>query len=102
MVAAGAKFLAAGTRVEIAEPGPVPHWSTWDDDKQRTSTPVKKRLQQMFFKGDRRIRAEIVYISSESERERMKTRGLVKLQIKDPAGSLIVITAGASQLRAVG
>ena len=33
-----------------------------DDDGQRTSTPVKKRLQKLFFRGDKRVHAEVVYI----------------------------------------
>ena len=71
----------------------VPTWSTWDDDGQRTSTPVKKRLQKQFFAGDKRVSAEVVYITNESERDKLRRSGRVKVQLRDPAGSLIVITA---------
>ena len=54
------KNLAAGTKVRIAESMDVPEWSQWDDDKGRISGSVKKRLQQMFFRGDRKLTAEVV------------------------------------------
>jgi len=97
-----AKFLAAGTRVKVAQPTDVPAWSTWEDDRQRTSTQVKKRLQQLFFRGDRRIAAEVLYVSSEDERDRLRRSGRVKVQLRDPAGCLIVITADAANLRRAG
>lgn len=93
------KFIAAGTRVKISNPTSVPSWSTWDNDGGRTSTPVKKRLQQLFFKGDRRVTAEVVYVASESERDKLRANGRVKLQLRDPAGSMITITAPAENLR---
>jgi len=100
MMRAGAKFMAAGTRVKVNNPGAVPQTSVWDDDGQRTSTSVKKRLQQLFFKGDRRISAQIVYVGSESERERLRRKNQIKVEIRDAAGSCIVITAGTGDVRA--
>ncbi|MBI5864180.1 MAG: hypothetical protein HZB38_06705 [Planctomycetes bacterium] len=95
---ASSKFVAAGTRVRVRDAGPVPSWSEWDCDGGRTSTSVKKRLQKQFFSGDKRISAEVLYISNESERERMRGKGRVKLQIRDAAGSLLVISACAENL----
>jgi hypothetical protein len=95
------RSIAAGTKVKMATPATVPVWSTWDDDGHRTSNSVKKRLQQMFFKGDRRIAAEVIYISSESEREKLRNLSRCKLQIRDAAGSVIVITADSTQLKAI-
>lgn len=93
-----AKHYTAGARVKVADPGPVPQWSAWDDDRQRTSTPVKKRLQQLFFKGDRRVTAQIVYIGSETVRQQLKKKGQIKVQLRDPSGSTITITADANNL----
>src|SRR5512135_2637009 len=90
--------IGAGARVRIRQPGPVPEWSTWDDDGQRTSTPVKKRLQQLFFRGDKRVQAEVVYIGNESVRDRLKSKGQVKVELRDPAGACIVIIADATNL----
>ncbi len=92
------KYLAAGTRVRVAEPGAVPEWSSWDDDHGRTSTSVKRRLQQLFFRGDRRIVAEVVYISNESQRDKLRSLGRAKVQAKDPAGSMVVFTAEVESL----
>lgn len=92
--------LAAGTRVKVKAPGSVPQWSAWDDDHQRTSTPVKKRLQQLFFRGDRRITASIVYIGSEALRDRLRARNQVKVELRDPAGASIVILADSQNLTA--
>lgn len=94
-----AKFVSAGTRVKIASAMSVPEWSSWDNDGGRTSTPVKKRLQQMFFKGDKRIQAEVVYVPSESERDKLRASGRVKVQLRDAAGSMITITAPADALK---
>ena len=95
-----AKFISAGTRVKVAKPVQVPTSSTWDDDGGRCSTPVKKRLQQMFFRGDKRISGEVVYIGSEDIRVRLKNKGLVKVLIRDAAGSMITITAPTENLKA--
>lgn len=92
------KNLPAGTRVRVQTPGPTPSWSEWDDDKQRTSTPVKRRLQEMFFRGDKKLQAEVLYIGNESERDKLKRNNRVKVQLRDPSGSMIVITADATNL----
>lgn len=94
------KSLAAGAKVRIKEPGPVPQWSEWDEDGQRTSGPVKKRLQRMFFQGDKRIHAEVLYVPNETERDKLRNLGRCKVQIRDSAGSSIVITADATNLHA--
>ncbi len=85
--------LGSGTKVKVREPALVPAESIWDDDHQRTSTPVKRKLQEAFFKGDKKILAEVVYVGSDSLRERLKAKGQVKVQLRDPAGSSIVVTA---------
>lgn len=90
--------LAAGTRVKVKQPGLVPEWSVWDPC-QRTSNAVKKRLQTMFFRGDRRVSAEIVYIASESVRQRLRAQGRIKVELRDVAGSSVVILADANNLR---
>ncbi|MEP0847681.1 MAG: hypothetical protein HRF50_12800 [Phycisphaerae bacterium] len=100
MAIGNVKFISAGTRVKVRTPGDVPAWSEWDDDHQRTSVSVKRRLQKLFFAGDRRIGAEVVYVSNEAQREKLRTAGRVKLQLRDPAGSIIVITAPLENLAA--
>lgn len=95
------KALAGGTKVVVANPGPVPEWSEWDDDGGRTSGSLKKRLQEMFFRGERKITAEIVYVSSESEREALKRKGRVKVRLKEPSGSMLVVTADSTNLKTV-
>lgn len=92
------KSMAAGTRVKVKKPGAVPVDSTWDDDGQRTSTPVKRRLQQLFFKGDKRVSASVVYVSSETLRARLKNRKQVKVELRDAAGASIVIVAPSENL----
>lgn len=99
MIKASSRHLAAGTRVRVSRPGPVPSGSTWDDDGHRTSNYVKRRLQQLFFKADKRIHAEIVFIASETERERLRRKGMVKVQLRDPAGCMIVISAPVEHLQ---
>jgi hypothetical protein len=92
------KYLAVGAKVKVIEPMEVPEWSTWDDDKGRTSGPVKKRLQGMFFRGDKKVVGEIVYISKESVREKLRRNGQVKVRVRDQSGSILVITADPAKL----
>jgi len=92
------KYLAVGTKVRVSQPMEVPEWSTWDDDRGRTSTPVKKRLQSMFFKGDRKVTAEVVYVSKESERERLRRKGRIKLRLREASGVALNIIADPSVL----
>ena len=95
-----ARTLAAGTRVKVKAALETPEWSVWDSDGQRVSNSVKKRLQQLFFKGDRRVSASIVFITKESERERLRRTKRVKVEVRDPAGCSVIITAGAEDLKA--
>jgi hypothetical protein len=92
------KHLAVGTKVRVAEPMEVPEYSTWDDDGGRVSSSIKKRIQNLFFRGDRKLAAEIVYISKESERERLRRKGLIKVRIRDKAGCFLTLTADPSTL----
>ncbi|GAB4525867.1 MAG: hypothetical protein Kow00133_14580 [Amphiplicatus sp.] len=90
--------LAAGTKVKVAVPGDVPEYSTWDDDGGRISGNLKKRLQGLFFAGNPKIHAEIMYVSRESERARLRRKGLVKVRLRDPAGCSLTITADPNNL----
>lgn len=95
-----AKSISAGTRVKIRNPGEVPDWSMWDDDGQRVSNSVKRRLQQLFFRADRRVYGTVVYIIKESEREKLRRNGWVKVEVRDSAGSTVIFTADAENLNA--
>ena len=90
------KQLSVGAKVRVVQPMDVPEGSEWDDDKGRISASLKKRLQLQFFRGHAKVMAEIVYVGKESERERLRRKGLVKLRLRDPAGSMLTITAPAT------
>jgi hypothetical protein len=92
------KYMAVGSKVRVSEPMEVPDWSTWDDDRGRTSSSVKRRLQAAFFRGDRKVSAEVVYISRESEREKLRRQGRIKLRVREPSGAMLSITADPSHL----
>jgi hypothetical protein len=93
------KNLAAGTKVRVITPGEPPEWSEWEDDHGRLGPPVKKRMQQMFFRGDRKITAEIVFVGSESERDELRRKGRVKVRLKEASGAVLVITADATNIQ---
>lgn len=95
---ASVKYVAAGTRVKVRDAGPVPVWCEWENDGGRTSTPVKKRLQKQFYSGDKRIAAEVIYVGNESERDKLRGLGRVKVQVRDQAGSILVFTAPTDNL----
>jgi len=90
--------FAAGTRVKVVAPMEIPEWSRWEDDRGRVSTPVKKRLQSAFFKGDRKVNAEVLYISKEGEREHLRRQGRIKIRARDASGSAVVFVAEAGAL----
>jgi len=92
------KYLGEGTRVRVTQPMDVPGSSIWDEDGGRVSTRVKKMLQQRFFRGDRHLSAEVMYVARESEREQLRRKRLVKLRLRDPAGSTLVLTADPAML----
>ena len=95
-----AQSIGAGTRVRVQASGPVPEWSAWDEDGHRVSSAVKRRLQQLFFQGDRRVSGQVVYITRESEREKLRRHGRVKIEVRDSAGCSVIITADSTNLRA--
>jgi hypothetical protein len=98
MLLATQAALPAGGRVRVKAPTSVPEWSVWDPC-QRTSTSTKRRLQELFFRGDKRIQGEVVYITSESLRKRLRNQGRTKVELRDSAGASIVIVADAKNLR---
>lgn len=95
------KYLAAGTKVRVIEPTNVPTWSEWDDDHGRTSPSLKRRLQTLFFQGDRKLTAEVVYIHNETEREKLRRLGRVKVRVRDPSGAMLAFTADPANLVAI-
>ena len=97
----GKAYLGVGAKVRIIEPMDTPDWSTWDDDKGRTSATIKKRLQSMFFQGNKKIQAEVLYIARESERARLRRKGQIKLRLRDASGSMLNITADPAFLTSV-
>jgi len=52
----------------------------------------------MFFKGSNKITAEVVYVAKESDREKLRRLGRIKVRLRDPSGSMLVITADPQQL----
>ena len=92
------KHLAVGTKVRVAEPMDVPEDSKWEDDHGRISPSLKKRIQAQFFKGEKKLVAEVMYIAKESEREKLRRKGLIKIRVRDPAGSILILTADPSKL----
>ncbi len=94
----GSRHMPVGAKVRVKEPMDVPEYSVWDDDKGRSSTPVKRRLQSMFFRGDKKVTAEVMYIPKESDREKLRRNGLVKLRVREASGSMVNITADPAKL----
>ncbi|MHC4441372.1 MAG: hypothetical protein ACYTF1_00265 [Planctomycetota bacterium] len=86
------KNFPAGTKVKVAKAVEVPLSSKWDDDRGRISTPAKKKLLQRFFEGDEKITAEILYVSKESERNKLKKAGQIKIRLRESSGATLIIT----------
>lgn len=91
--------LVSGTPVKVITPGPPPPGVEWDDDKQRTSGPVKKRMVEMFFRGDKKLRSEVAWIVSESARDELKRKGLMKVKVRESSGTTLTFTVPAANLR---
>jgi len=93
------KHLGVGSKVRVVEPMGVPQRSTWDDDHGRISPTVKRRLQTQFFQGNPKVSAELVYVPKETEREKLRRQGLVKIRLRDPSGATLTITADPKTLQ---
>ena len=52
----------------------------------------------MFFQANRKVIGEVVYVGKESEREALRHLGRVKIRVRDPGGSMLIITADSSNL----
>lgn len=94
------KTLTVGSKVRAAQPIDAPEGIQWDDDGGRTSGLLKKRLIASFFKQDKRVAAEVVYIAKESEREKLRRKGLVKIRLRHQSGSMLNITVDPRYLTA--
>jgi hypothetical protein len=94
------RSVTAGSRVKVVEAGPVPQGSEWDEDNQRTSTSTKKRLQKLFFEGNKKVQAEVVFVASETDRERLKRNKQIKVLVREPSGSSAVFTVDAENVTA--
>lgn len=94
------KALTVGTKVHVVAPMGTPDNVQWDDDGGRTSGLLKKRLIESFFKKDKRIVGEVVYIAKESERENLRRRGLLKIRLRHQSGSMLVVTIDPKNLTA--
>jgi hypothetical protein len=85
------KSLTVGAKVMVNQAMDAPEGVKWDDDAGRTSGLLKKRLISSFFKQDKRITAEVVYIGKESEREALRRKGLIKIRLRHISGSMLTI-----------
>lgn len=92
------KTFPVGAKVRIKSPTSVPDWCEWDDDAGRSSTSVKKQLQKKFFDKNTKLSAEVMYIAKESEREALRKKKRIKIRLRDPSGSSIIITADPNDL----
>jgi hypothetical protein len=92
------QVLASGAKVKLIAPIEVPIWSEWDDDRGRVATHVKGVIRQRFFKGDRKVAAEVVYIPNETERTKLRKLGRTKIRLRMPSGESIVIVAELATL----
>jgi len=91
--------LVSGTPCKVITPGPPPPGIEWDDDHQRTSSQLKKRMIENFFRGNKKMKAEIAWITSESVRDQLRRKGFMKVKVRESAGSMITFTAPAANLR---
>jgi hypothetical protein len=94
----GGKALSSGTQVRVIRPGPVPLGMEADDDRGRLGVQVKKRMMEQFFKGDKKLKAEIAWVTSESEREGLRRKGLTKIKVKEASGNTLIFTAPMNNL----
>jgi hypothetical protein len=90
--------LSTGSKVRLAAPMAVPDWCEWDDDRGRVSNHVKAIIRERFFKADTKLTAEIVHVSKETEREKLRKLGRAKVRVRMPSGDTITITVEADKL----
>lgn len=92
------QVFSAGSKVRVVAPMEVPTWCEWDDDRGRVSNHVKQTIRDKFFKGDPKLNAEILHISSEGEREKLRKAHRTKVRVRMPSGDTVVITVELDKL----
>lgn len=92
------QVFSTGSKVKLIAPMEVPTWCEWDDDRGRVSNHVKQVIRERFFKGDTKLSAEIIHVSSETEREKLRKQGHTKVRVRMPSGDTIVITVELEKL----
>ena len=70
----------------------------WDDDFQKTSPYVKKQLIRKFFSQNKKVKGEIIYITSESKKMELKKKSLIKIRLKEISGTSVIISCPINYL----
>ena len=84
--------LAANTKVKAAQTGNPPEGVEAIKDLH-TNPRTRKQLIEGFWKGQRGITAQIAYIGSDTERERLRKAGKVMVLISDFSAQHVSIIA---------
>lgn len=91
--------FSAGQKVILTAAMTAPAWCVCDDDKGRVAKHVKKTILERFFKVDKKLTCEIVYVSNEVEREKLRKAGRAKVRVRTPAGECIIIPIEINKLK---
>jgi hypothetical protein len=90
--------ISAGMKVKLVAPMAVPTWCEFDDDRGRVSKHVKQAIRDRFFKADPKLTAEILHISREGEREKLRKAGRTKVRVRMSSGDTVVLTVEVEKL----
>lgn len=84
------KEFTSSTKVKVTEPGDPPTDIEWVRDIHINGR-TRRQLTSQFWKQHRGIIGQVSYVSSESQREKLRREGKVMVHVSDPSAQSIVL-----------
>ena len=82
--------LSTSTKVQVANPGSPPNNLEWVRDIH-INPRTRKQLIEGFWKRKRGVSGQVAYVANESDRERLRKEGKLRILIRDPSSQTITV-----------
>lgn len=90
--------FSSSTKVTVAEPGQPPQDLKWVKDLH-VNPRTRKQLIEGFWNQHRRISGQVMFVASDSEREKLRREGKVMVRISDLSAQHITVIVPATLLK---
>ncbi len=90
--------LSAASPVRISEPGPPPADVGWVRDI-RLNPRTRRQLIEGFWKGHKNVSGQVAYVANESDRDRLRRKGMIMINLRDVSAQKVTIIIPAKFVR---